>query len=98
MGFVAWQAFIRLHHPSIIHFKCSPVLHIDEFAYMRHAIKAIPPAENDPVVRLPELEMYVSRAWLSQHGMLKFMQTLGDIKLDEAVDTKETKGQLTEGQ
>ncbi|MEW6604231.1 MAG: hypothetical protein AB1351_06025 [Thermoproteota archaeon] len=99
LGFVAWQAFIRLHHPSTIHFKCSPVLHIDEFAYMRQAIKAIPPAESDPVVRLPVLEMSVSRSWLSQHGMLKFMHSLGDIKLDNAVEKKgKQKGQLAEGQ
>ncbi|MEP0824546.1 MAG: hypothetical protein HRF40_03595 [Nitrososphaera sp.] len=79
LGVAAWQAFIRLHHPSAIHFKCSPVLHIDEFAYIRHAIKSIPPIENDPVVRLPVLEMSVSRAWLAQHGMLKLMQNLVDI-------------------
>jgi len=87
LGVVAWQAFIRVHHPSIIHFKCSPVLHIDEFAYIRQAIKAVPPVENDPVVRLPLLEMSVSRKWLSQNGMLKFMQSLADIRLDEAAAT-----------
>src|SRR5215218_4342131 len=37
LGFVGWQSFMRLHHPSIINFRCSPVLHIDEFAYMRQA-------------------------------------------------------------
>ncbi len=87
LGVVAWQAFVRVHHPSIIHFKCSPVLHIDEFAYIRQAIKAVPPVENDPVVRLPLLEMSVSRKWLSQNGMLKFMQSLADIRLDEAAAT-----------
>ncbi|HEX7033070.1 MAG TPA: hypothetical protein VF172_08725 [Nitrososphaera sp.] len=84
LGVAAWQTVIRLHHPSIIHFKCSPVLHIDEFAYIRQAIKAIPPVENDPVVRLPALEMSVSRSWLAQNGMLKFMQNLADIRLDES--------------
>ena len=83
LGFVGWQALIRLHHPSIIHFKCSPVLHIDEFAYMRQAIKAIPPAENDPIVRLPVLEMSISRVWLAQQGMLQLMESLSDIKLDK---------------
>lgn len=82
LGFVGWQALIRLHHPSMIHFKCSPVLHIDEFAYMRQAIKAIPPAQHDPKVRLSVLEMSIPRAWLAQQGMLKFMETLSDIKLD----------------
>ncbi|MEW6603179.1 MAG: hypothetical protein AB1351_00650 [Thermoproteota archaeon] len=82
IGLVAWQVLIRLHHPSMIHFKCSPVLHINEFAYMRQAIKAIPTVENDPVVRLPVIEMSVSRAWLLQNGMLKFMQSLSDMKLD----------------
>jgi hypothetical protein len=88
LGFVGWQTLIRLYHPSIILFKCSPVLHIDEFAYMRQAIRAIPPAERDPIVRLPVLEMSVSRAWLAQQGMLKFMESLGNIKLDNAMDEK----------
>src|SRR5918998_6339729 len=52
LGFIGWQSFIRLHHPSIIKFRCSPILHIDEFAYMRQAIKGIPPVEHDPIVRL----------------------------------------------
>ena len=82
LGFVGWQSFIRLHHPSIINFKCSPVLHIDEFAYMRQAIKGIPPlVEHDPIVRLPALEMDIPRAWLGQQGMLKFMESLSDLKL-----------------
>ncbi len=38
LGFIGWQSFIRLYHPSITNFRCSPVLHIDEFAYMRQAI------------------------------------------------------------
>src|SRR5919112_3299693 len=57
VGFIGWQVFIRLHHPSIINFRCSPLLHIDEFAYMRQAIKGIPPAEHDPIVRLHVLQM-----------------------------------------
>ena len=79
---------IRLHHPSTIHFKCTPVLHINEFDYMRQAIKAIPPADNDPVVRLPAMEMSISRAWLAQRGMLKFMESLSDINLNEPIDEK----------
>jgi hypothetical protein len=82
LGFIGWQALIRTHHPSIIHFKCSPVLHIDKFAYIRQAIMAIPPAQHDPIVRLPMLEMSIPRAWLAQQGMLKFMESLSDIKLD----------------
>ena len=83
LGFVGWQSFIRLHHPSIINFSCSPVLHIDEFAYMRQAIKGIPAVEHDPIVRLPALEMDIPRAWLGQQGMLKFMESLSDLKLED---------------
>jgi len=83
LGFVGWQSFIRVHHPSIINFRCSPVLHIDEFAYMRQAIKGIPPVEHDPIVRLPVLEMDIPRAWLGQQGMLKFMESLNDLKLED---------------
>jgi hypothetical protein len=83
LGFIGWQSFIRLHHPSIINFRCSPILHIDEFAYMRQAIKGIPPVEHDPIVRLPVLEMHIPRAWLGQQGMLKFMESLSDLKLEE---------------
>src|SRR5215210_2886177 len=83
LGFVGWQSFIRLHHPSIINFRCSPVLHIDEFAYMRQAIKGIPAVEHDPIVRLPVLEMTIPRAWLGQQGMLKFMESLTDLKLED---------------
>src|SRR5215210_828327 len=83
LGFVGWQSFIRLHHPSIINFRCSPVLHIDEFAYMRQAIKGIPAVEHDPIVRLPVLEMDIPRAWLGQQGMLKFMESLSDLKLED---------------
>lgn len=83
LGFVGWQTAIRLHHPSVIHFKCRPVLHIDEFAYMRQAINGIPPAEHDPIVRLPVLEMSIPRAWIAQQGMLKFMESLADIELDK---------------
>ena len=83
LGFVGWQSIIRLHHPSIINFRCSPVLHIDEFAYMRQAIKAIPAVEHDPIVRLPMLEMAIPRAWLGKQGMLKFMDSLSDLKLED---------------
>jgi hypothetical protein len=83
LGFIGWQILIRLHHPSIIHFKCSPVLHIDEFAYMRQAIKAIPTPEHDPIVRLPVLEMSIPRIWLAQQGMLRIMESLSDINLDK---------------
>lgn len=85
MGLVAWQIFIRVYHPSTIQLKCLPVLHIDEFAYMRQAIKGIPPIVNDPVVRLPALEMSIPRAWLSQQGMLNFMRRLDDIEPDVIV-------------
>jgi hypothetical protein len=83
LGFIGWQSFIRLHHPSIINFRCSPVLHIDEFAYMRQAIRGIPAVEHDPIVRLPEVEMDIPRAWLGQQGILKFMESLGDLKLED---------------
>jgi hypothetical protein len=83
LGFVGWQSFIRLHHPTIINFRCSPVLNMDEFAYMRQAIKGIPAVEHDPIVRLPVIEMDIPRPWLGQQGMLKFMESLGDIKLED---------------
>jgi hypothetical protein len=83
LGFIGWQSFIRLHHPSIINFRCSPVLHIDEFAFMRQAIKGIPSVEHDPIVRLPVLEMDIPRAWLGQQGMLKFMESLSNLKLED---------------
>jgi hypothetical protein len=83
LGFIGWQSFIRLHHPSVINFRCSPVLHIDEFAYMRQAIKGIPAVEHDPIVRLPVIEMDIPRVWLGQQGMLKFMESLNDIKLED---------------
>jgi hypothetical protein len=83
LGFVGWQSFIRLHHPSVINFRCSPVLNMDEFAYMRQAIKGIPAVEHDPIVRLPVIEMDIPRPWLGQQGMLKFMESLGDIKLED---------------
>ena len=91
LGFVGWQSIIRLHHPSIINFRCSPVLHIDEFAYMRQAIKAIPAVEHDPIVRLPVLEMHIPRAWLGQQGMLKFMESLRDIKFEGGGDNSKAK-------
>jgi hypothetical protein len=91
LGFVGWQSFIRLHHPSIINFKCSPNLHIDEFAYMRQAIKGIPAVEHDPIVRLPVLEMDIPRAWIGQQGMLKFMESLSDLKLEDEGNDGETK-------
>ena len=91
LGFIGWQSFIRLHHPSIINFKCSPVLNIDEFAYMRQAIKGIPAVEHDPIVRLPMIEMNIPRVWLGQQGMLKFMESLSDLKLeDDEGDSSET--------
>ena len=92
LGFIGWQSFIRMHHPSIIAFRCSPVLHIDEFAYMRQAIKGIPTVEHDPIVRLPVLEMHIPRAWLGQQGMLKFMESLRDIKFEGGGDDGESKG------
>jgi len=92
LGFIGWQSFIRMHHPSIIDFRCSPVLHIDEFAYMRQAIKGIPTVEHDPIVRLPVLEMHIPRAWLGQQGMLKFMESLRDIKFEGGGDDGESKG------
>ena len=92
LGFVGWQSFIRLHHPSMINFKCSPVLHIDEFAYMRQAIKGIRPlVEHDPIVRLPILEMDIPRVWIGQRGMLKFMDSLSDLKLEDEENSDETK-------
>jgi hypothetical protein len=84
LGFVGWQSLVRLHHPSIINFRCSPILHIDEFAYMRQAIKGIPPVEHDPIVRLPAVQMAIPRRWLGQQGMLKFMESLSDLKLEDA--------------
>src|SRR5919205_3752887 len=90
LGFIGWQSFIRIHHPSIIDFRCSPVLHIDEFAYMRQAIKGIPTVEHDPIVRLPVLEMHIPRAWLGQQGMLKFMESLRDIKFEGGGDDGES--------
>jgi hypothetical protein len=84
LGFIGWQSFVRLHHPSIINFRCSPVLHIDEFAYMRQAIKGIPAVEHDPIVRLPAVEMDIPRTWLGQQGMLKFMESLSELKLEDA--------------
>lgn len=81
--FIVWQSLIRVHHPSIISFRCSPVLNIDEFAYMRQAIKGIPAVEHDPTVRLPVVEMAIPRAWLGQQGMLAFMESLSDLNLDE---------------
>jgi hypothetical protein len=90
LGFIGWQSFIRLHHPSIINFSCSPVLHIDEFAYMRQAIKGIPAVEHDPIVRLPVMEMDIPRAWLGQQGMLKFMESLSDLKLEDKGNSGET--------
>jgi hypothetical protein len=84
LGFIGWQSFIRVYHPSIIKFKCSPILHIDEFAYMRQAIKGIPPVEHDPIVRLPAVEMAISRRWIGRQGILKLMESLSDLKLEGA--------------
>ena len=90
LGFIGWQSFIRVHHPSIINFRCSPILHIDEFAYMRQAIKGIPPVEHDPIIRLPAVEMAIPRRWLGQQGMLKFMESLSDLKLENNGKSGET--------
>src|SRR5919107_975691 len=96
LGFIGWQCFIRLHHPSIINFRCSPILHVDEFAYMRQAIKGIPPVEHDPIVRLPVLQMAIPRAWLGQQAMLKFMESLSDLKLEDERNNGEKKDPLGE--
>jgi hypothetical protein len=80
LALVGWQAFIRLHPPSLVHFTCKPALHIDEYAYMNKAIKGIRKVQRDPVVNLPPLEMSIPRTWFAQQGMLDFMQTLADIK------------------
>ena len=90
LGFIGWQSFIRVHHPTIINFRCSPILHIDEFAYMRQAIKGIPPVEHDPIVRLPAVEMAIPRRWLGQQGMLKFMESLSNLKLENNEKSGET--------
>jgi hypothetical protein len=82
--FVGLQVFTRLYPPSEIHFKCAPMLHIDEYAYMNKAIKNIPKVQRDPVVKLPEFEMSIPRSWLSQQGMLEFMDSLENIELGEA--------------
>jgi hypothetical protein len=50
---------------------------------MRQAIKGIPAVEHDPIVSLPVLEMDIPRAWLGQQGMLKFMESLSDLKLED---------------
>ena len=98
LGFIGWQSFIRLHHPSMINFRCSPVLNIDEFAYMHQAIKGIPAVEHDPIVRLPVVEMDIPRAWLGQQGMLKFMESLSDLRLedDEGNSSETNKDRLGE--
>jgi hypothetical protein len=90
LGFIGWQSFIRLHHPSTIHFTCSPILHIDEFAYMRQVIKGVPEVEHDPSIRLPVLEMAIPRAWLGQQGMLKFMESLSQLKPEDDDDDVKT--------
>ena len=97
LGYIGWQSFIRLHHPSMINFRCSPALHIDEFAYMRQAIKGIPEVGHDPIVRLPVLEMAIPRAWLGQQGMLKFMESLSQLKpedYDEKTGERDNSGTL----
>jgi hypothetical protein len=83
LAFVGWQMYIRIHAPSMIHFKCRPILHIDEYAYMNKAISRIPKAQRDPIVALPKLQMSIPRSWLAQQGMLEFMESLKDIKLEE---------------
>ena len=79
LALVGWQAFIRIHAPSIVHFKCRPELHIDEYAYMNRVISRIPKVQRDPVIALPKLEMSIPRSWLAQQGMLEFMKSL-DVK------------------
>lgn len=86
LALVGWQAFIRLHQPSLIHFTCKPALHIDQYAYMNKAIKGIRKVQRDPVVNLPKLEMSIPRKWLAQQGMLDFMQTLADIQIEKRKD------------
>ncbi len=81
--FVGLQVLTRLRPPSEIHFKCTPVLHIDEYAYMNKAIKNIPKVQRDPVVKLPQFEMYIPRSWLSQQGMLEFMDSVQDIEWEK---------------
>ena len=80
---VGWQAFIRLHPPSLIHFVCKPALHIDEFAYMNKAIKGIRKVQRDPVVNLPPIEMSIPRRWLVQQGLLDFMTSLEEISAEK---------------
>lgn len=82
LAIVGWQAFIRLHPPEIIKFTCRPELHIEEYAYMNKAIKGIPKVQRDPVVKLPPIEMSIQRSWLAQQGMLSFMESLEEIKMD----------------
>ncbi len=81
--FVGLQVLTRLHPPSEIHFKCAPMLHIDEYAYMNKAIKNIPKVQRDPVIKLPEFEMHIPRSWLSQQGMLEFMNSIEDIQWEK---------------
>jgi hypothetical protein len=50
---------------------------------MRQTIKGIPAVEHDPIVRLPLLEMDIPRPWLGQQNMLKFMETLDELKVEE---------------
>ena len=58
---------------------------------MRQAIKGIPPlVEHDPIVRLSALEMDIPRAWLGRQGMLKFMDSLSDLKLKDEGNSDET--------
>jgi hypothetical protein len=83
LALVGWQAFIRLHPPSFVHFTCRPALHIDEYTFMNKTIKGISKVRRDPVVNLPPLEMSIPRAWLAQQSMLDFMQSLADIQESE---------------
>lgn len=83
LGIVAWQTFIRLRPPTVVRFTCRPALHVEEYAYMNKAIKGIPKVQRDPVVKLPQIDMQIPRSWLAQQGMLKFMESLEDIKIDD---------------
>jgi hypothetical protein len=38
------------------------------------------------------LEMDIPRAWLGQQGMLKFMESLNDLKLEDKAENGGTKG------
>lgn len=82
LAFVGWQIILRLFPPSIVQFSCKPALHTEEYAYMNKHIQGIPKVARDPVVKLPTMEMQIPRSWLAQQGMLEFLESLKDVKLD----------------